>query len=112
MPLSTTPLQSLSLPSQSSCVGTVSPTQVSTPALHAVRPCLHSPTLLPHTLPTPARLPSSGMPLQSLSTPSHVSGLGSFGPVQIQPATPEHTRVPLLHGWVSVPLSLQLPPGG
>src|SRR4051812_44795748 len=106
------PLQSLSLPSQISGVGPTAPTQVIMPAVHAVRPCLHSPTLLPQTWPTCGKLPLSTVPSQLLSMPSHVSGLGAFGFEQTQPPAPEHTREPWLHGGVSAPMSLQVAPGG
>src|SRR5262249_17566449 len=87
-------------------------TQSSTPPVHWSTPCLHSPTLLPHTPPTPGRGPSSTMPLQLLSRPSQVSGIGSFEGVQLQPAIPLQISVPLLHGGGSVPGSEQLPPVG
>src|SRR5262245_57654686 len=110
MLLSMNPSQSLSLPSQISGTGPW-PLHVSTPATQTVIPGVHSPTLLPQGPPTPGRLPSSIRPLQSLSLLSHVSGAGSFDGVHDH-APPTQISEPLLHGGVSEPTSVQVPPGG
>src|SRR4051812_39717840 len=107
MPLSLTPSQSLSLPSQISGVGLTPPTQESTPALHWSVPGLHSPTLLPQAVPT-FITPLSMLPSQSLSSPSQTSGVGSLAPLQTQPPAWQ-SSAPWLHaGVASVPTSLQV----
>jgi hypothetical protein len=73
---------------------------------------MHSPLVIPHAWPTWGRLPSSAVPLQSLSMPSQVSPAGPLGFWQTQPEAPAQASEPLLHGGARVPLSLQLPPGG
>src|SRR5690349_12211674 len=112
MPLSIVPSQSLSLPSQTSGDGGTSLAQSSTPELHTRAPCMHSPLVIPQAWPTWGRLPSSAVPLQSLSMPSQVSPAGPLGFWQTQPEAPAQASEPLLQGGASVPLSLQLPPGG
>src|SRR5262249_32830564 len=110
MPLSIWPSQSLSLLSQTSGIGPW-PLHTIWPLTQMFVPGLHSPTLLPQGPPIPGRLPSSTMPLQSLSTPSHVSGAGFFEGVHVQ-LPPTQISEPLLHGGASEPLPVQVPPGG
>src|SRR5512140_2939530 len=80
-PSSTLPLQSLSFPSQTSGLGPTT-AQVIFPPEQVEIPDLHSPTLLPQATPTPGidGWPGSGgsstTPSQSLSRPSHTSGVG------------------------------------
>src|SRR5438067_8208766 len=94
------PLQSLSLPSHSSVVGSILPTQLIVPLMHLLSPCRHSPMPMPHlgldTLPcaSTSGLLSSMVPLQSLSLLSHSSGAGFF----VQPSLPfVHVVTPPAH---------------
>src|SRR5438093_254781 len=93
------PLQSLSLASQISGDGPVEPLQTTAPLLQVVAPARHSPMqparvppgqLLAQAMPTRGSWAvvtlSSIAPLQSLSSPSQVSGEG--------PTEPEHTLAP------------------
>src|ERR1019366_2319151 len=73
---STSPSQSLSIPSQTSGVGATAPWQtISLPPApsetHAVVPVVQAPTFLPHT----TGVMSSTTPLQLSSRPLHSSGL-------------------------------------
>src|SRR4051812_47968391 len=94
---STRPLQSLSLPSQTSAVGAVEPTQLGPPFAQTVRPALHSPTQLatrPPGQPAPQGRPtspgaSSTAPSQSSSRPLQVSGVGPTAWRQVRPAGPD-----------------------
>src|SRR5262249_20823086 len=74
-PSSMAPSQSLSSPSHCSGMGPTLPEQTRVPLTHAMVPVEHSPVLMPHDVPT-CGTPSSTMPSQSLSLPSHTSGLG------------------------------------
>src|SRR4051794_40951295 len=71
LPLSTTPLQSLSLPSQTSAVGNTTWGQAIAPAVQTVTLLAHSPCspVTEHATPPPG-LPLSTTPSQSLSRPS------------------------------------------
>src|SRR5207247_2029780 len=87
---STTPSQSSSTPLQVSAEGPLPPAQAKRRPLHAYAPREQAPT--PHRAPnaqqgSPTRCPagsttSSTAPLQSLSTPSQVSGAGPTKPRQ------------------------------
>src|SRR6476646_1451017 len=76
LPSSNTPLQLLSLPSQTSAEGSTSSLQTRVPAVQAVIPAAQTPSrpVLQATL--PPGLPSSVRPLQSLSLPSQTSAEG------------------------------------
>jgi hypothetical protein len=106
-PSSVDPSQLLSRPSQISVTGPRPPTQVKLPLTHCIEPARHSPTLEPQ-LPI-GGTPSSITPLQSLSTPSHVSGLGLVPPTHTK-APPVHVNVPGEHAPMLVP-QLAPPPG-
>ena len=74
--LSAVPSQSLSSPSHVSVVGPTAPVQDGTPPVHSTVPSAHSPTLEPQGTPMPGMDPSSAVPSQSLSRPSHTSAVG------------------------------------
>src|SRR5262245_12315326 len=82
---STSPLQSLSIPSHCSPVGPTPPLHTRPPPLHTVTPGSHAPIELPHGCPTSTGL-LSGTPLQSSSRPLQRSTLG--------PISPAHCRLP------------------
>src|SRR4051812_43873263 len=115
------PSQSLSLPSQISGVGPTAPTQLKPPSpVHSATPSLHSgmaPLAIMSTgvwgylvvSKTGLHLslmltgsPSSTLPLQSLSSPSHFSGMGPFSPWQLI-LPPSHAVEPCSHSPSSVP---------
>src|SRR5882724_7139843 len=92
-PLSTTPLQSLSAPSQTSADGFTFRTQATAPATHACVPAAQTPGWpVPHAAPPPG-FPSSGLPLQLLSRPSQISADGFT----------------FLRHWIAPPLQLDVP---
>src|SRR5262245_41406866 len=93
MPSSVWPSQSLSMLSQTSCVGPMSFTQSRAPPTHTTVPAAHAPVSVPHVWPTWGTL-SSTWPLQLLSMLSQTSGLGGLGFWQVHPAAPLHTSVP------------------
>src|SRR6266850_2238850 len=101
LPLSITPSQSLSKPSQISVTGPTPPTQTNDPPVHCVAPKEHSPVSVPHCAPPPG-FPLSVIPSQSLSRPSHVSAAGPTPPTQITDP-PVHCVAPKEHSPVSVP---------
>src|SRR5205807_21106 len=70
LPSSTVPSQLLSRPSQASALGCVFWLQAIAPAVHAVRPVEHTPSLPVLQATLPPGLPLSTVPLQSLSRPS------------------------------------------
>ena len=74
---STVPSQSLSMLSQVSAEGARLGLQVSTAPWHVTVPFEHWPSSPLVQAPPPPGLPSSGVPSQSLSTPSHVSAPGA-----------------------------------
>src|SRR4051812_37966081 len=86
-PSSVRPLQSLSLVSHSSGDGFL--LHVNAPLTHCWTPPAHSPTWFEHKLPTPGIVPSSMMPLQSLSFPSQISGpVGTHVPLSLASSLP------------------------
>src|SRR5207245_2729366 len=95
-------LQSSSSVLHVSGVGPVPPWHVSLPPTQLFAPNLHTPTFEPHWPPPPG-LPSSGLPLQLLSTPSQTSAEGPVAPTHAQPDAPWQTSAPTWHGAVSVP---------
>src|SRR5262249_17992632 len=107
--LSMRPSQSLSSPSHFSSVGAVPPWHTSAPLTHASVPGRHSPTSEPHGWPTPTGM-SSGVPLQSLSRPSHTSGLGLIAPTHTG-APMRQVSTPNLHAptldWPHGPMSVR-----
>ena len=76
MPLSMTPSQLLSMPSQISTIGIPVALQTSRPMLQTKVPDWQVPRALPHTSPTPGSIPSSIMPSQSSSRPLQTSVCG------------------------------------
>ena len=72
---STDPSQSLSSVSHTSGTGPTSPTQETEPPTQCSVPVEHSPVEMPHEAPPPGS-PSSTVPSQSLSRPSHTSAVG------------------------------------
>lgn len=111
---STVPSQSLSIPSQISWLGPTNPMHVEhvcVPILHwLVPPYVKPPGVPGGTQATGGTL--STLPSQLLSVPSQTSAPGPTGPTHVHPVAPEHVNVPLLHGAVSVPLPLHVPPCG
>src|SRR5436305_246790 len=95
---STTPLQSLSIPSQISGLGPLDPEQSFAPLVHTTTPGLHWPMQLasippgqaePQAPPTSVSLDgSSTIPLQSSSSPLQVSGIGPTVCRQVRPLGP------------------------
>ena len=80
------------------------------PPTHCICPNSHSPTSVPHW--APAAIPSSAVPLQSLSIASQTSALGGLAFMHFQPVAPPQVRKPLLHGAGSVPLPVHSAPCG
>ena len=91
--LSTVPSQLSSRELQVSAVGLTAPMHTSAPFWHWFVPNLQMPTFeVPHCVPTPTGLLST-TPLQSLSRPSQVSGVGLTAPTQTRPPA-WHWNVP------------------
>jgi hypothetical protein len=110
LPLSTTPLQSLSSPSHASAVGLALRLQTTAPAVHAVVPAAQTPSCpVEHATPPPG-LPLSTTPSQSSSTPLHVSATAAWFAVQAMDP-PVHAVVPAEHApcW---PVEHARPPPG
>src|SRR5690606_12246444 len=74
--------QSLSRPSQVSAEGPMPPMHTSVPPLQVRTPVSQSPMPVPQAPPPPG-FPSSGVPLQSLSSPSQISGEGPIAPTHV-----------------------------
>src|SRR5207302_761113 len=101
LPLSTTPLQSLSTPSQTSATAGRFSLHATAPFAHCVTPGPHGPGLpVLHATPPPG-LFSSTAPLQSLSLPSHTSAPGARFSVQ--------STWPFAHGVVPAPQAPLMP---
>src|SRR5215510_855596 len=94
-PLSITPSQSLSRPSQTSTEGFFSPSHTDMPlGSHTNLPCSHAPTFEPHCV--PIMKPSSMTVSQSSSLPLQISSTGIWPPTQVTtPST--HCDVPWRH---------------
>ncbi len=92
LPLSTTPSQSLSRPSQISADGCTFWLQTIPPLLQAVVPAAQTPSLPVLQAWPPPGLPLSTTPSQSLSRPSQVSAAGWIALTQ--------TTAPFRHCWV------------
>jgi hypothetical protein len=86
-PLSTTPSQSLSTPSQTSGRGFVLRLQATAPDVQDVVPAVHAPNMPVLHIAPPPGLPLSATPSQSLSSPSHTSAIGLL--LRLQTIAPE-----------------------
>src|SRR5262245_51539594 len=97
MASSIAPSQSLSFPSQTSIDGSVNGTPSRPDPEHINTPGEQTPGTPVEHVPPPWAAPSSTLPLQSSSTPSHVSAVGVTSPEQGPHAPPWHACVPSLH---------------
>src|SRR5439155_1134273 len=81
------------------------------PLAHVCEPCLHAPRLLPHvwTAPFVHEHPSSAVPSQSSSMPSHTSGRGATPPAHAPHAPFAHVCVPCLHAPRLLPHACTVP---
>ncbi len=111
---STSPSQSLSSPSQTSSPTVVEPALQIVPVpteLHTLTPVLRQAPATPLSQAAPTSKPSSMVPLQLLSLPSHTSAVGVMAFTQFTaPVAASHTRWPGLHSPTQVkvlPLAVQ-----
>ena len=105
---STNPSQSLSSPSQTSSPGVVDPTLHTVPVpteLQIFLPTLRQAPCTPLSHSAPTSNPSSVMPSQSLSLPSHTSALGVTASRQLgAPVLASQTSLPVRHSPTQVQL--------